>query len=525
MSVTGLSHEVTPPILRHRVKDILYVHRNRPIVPLQAAEQIERNGPALKSGGVGPAIDSRHGASLCFFPVIQRSNESLESLLNPACQPWPDTLAKTSGELSKSSSTNTFQSLFPREKAVITESSRRNSKASIFCSGDESVLSHIEDASTNTFHGEPKNIYFCHHCPLNFDLKENWVSHEYNYHERLFEYHCLRCANIFVTEHAFKTHFRQIHEYGNFTNFRSLLRKVNSNRKRTAWGCGICSALLLDWTSRCEHVAAHCEAETGRNCWSHSRVIIALLRQPVFDAAWQLYLIERHGNYPGPHFGLQWRVSDTKRSFDGNLQLQDWLEMGDQQQNTHFVIKLAYDLGHRFVAVRGTPGLPDVMLSPTANNSETASSIDSIVEANLSHSESMLSLSEALLFHSLSTTPAKSVETPFDDVQGLPARYINNRGHSNQADAYKSCPVPQLDISRHGNSGSASSKKRQRRSRTPGEGGEDGEESQKHPVNCNEINGTAEAQKLACPYYQRDPRFVKHRACEGPGWPSVHRVK
>jgi hypothetical protein len=32
--------------------------------------------------------------------------------------------------------------------------------------------------------------------------------------------------------------------------------------------------------------------------------------------------------------------------------------------------------------------------------------------------------------------------------------------------------------------------------------------------------------KLACPYYQREPRKChKHRACSGPGWDTVHRLK
>lgn len=37
---------------------------------------------------------------------------------------------------------------------------------------------------------------------------------------------------------------------------------------------------------------------------------------------------------------------------------------------------------------------------------------------------------------------------------------------------------------------------------------------------------SASGQKLACPYYQRDPgKPPKNRSCTGPGWPSIHRLK
>lgn len=48
----------------------------------------------------------------------------------------------------------------------------------------------------------------------------------------------------------------------------------------------------------------------------------------------------------------------------------------------------------------------------------------------------------------------------------------------------------------------------------------------KRPNLDNTRSAPALRRKLACPYYQRNPeKHRNHRACAGPGWADVHRLK
>jgi hypothetical protein len=307
---------------------------------------------------------------------------------------------------------------------------------------------------------------------------------------------------------------RQKHDCNKFTDALSSATKVERTKKRTAWGCGICSALLLDWVSRCEHIAAHCKAGFVRDDWSHSRVIIALLRQPRFDAVWRSYLIERHGNYPDSRFGVHWRTSTTGRSSTEHFQLQDWLEMGNEEHNVDFVIKLAYDFGRRFVQGHTTSepqsdgfdqpvsvwapyDLSDMEISlppcsrveehvnlssrsDTRGDARDGESDDGETSSSCSeYSEYSFCHPEAIIRDVLCDVKANVIDDLMCEVQNLLTHNTQHRSHGDHAEGTNSRTEPH-SASIDSESMSKPSRKRQRRlsnhSRVPEDSGEDGED-------------------------------------------------
>jgi hypothetical protein len=355
---------------------------------------------------------------------------------------------------------------------------------------------------------------------------------------------------------------REMHGCHGQAQIKPIAKNVDVSSKRTAWGCGICSALLLDWEERCEHVAKHCEAGSSRQDWTHSKVIIGLLRQPMFDCAWRTYLIERHGNYPDSTFGFCWRTSSTGRSSHCDRRLQDWLEMGHTDRDVDFIIDLAYKHGYRSVknllpANNASNGsTPDSSTSSPNQLSDRFSALqfsddtegcilDSSVEtddsdvddenqdgkATFSSSVSDdLSMDDpcAALSHLICHAEEKIVDKLMCEVESLLNQDFGYTEHGGDAQELQS----------HGASPSASfaaqtnstlPRKRQRHSSrnsrySEGSDEDDDGDCNKRP---NPVSKSSQGlgPRFACPYYQRNPNKHKARSCAGPGWISVHRVK
>jgi hypothetical protein len=410
---------------------------------------------------------------------------------------------------------------------------------------------------------EPKKRYFCTHCPDTFTYKLDWKTHELRYHERQFQYICPECKRETFTEFSFKTHIREMHGCKKYPHIKSVARKVQASKRRTAWGCGICSALLLDWEKRCDHVAMHCEAGSRREEWTHSKVIIGLLRQPLFDSAWRSYLIERHGNYPNSNFGVCWRTTATGRSSNGSRKLQDWLEMGNAERDVEFIINLAYRHGHRFIqkesastnvgdwtanniSVRNHEVLSHRLLVSQSSKDvdETLSSLmtseidESMSEDETEDCETRSSSSEsdgsALVEFDASLSDfydqmnQKLVNDLMCEVWSLldhrPSN-IQSVGDAQGSENHSTSPPPPKTT----HTGLEVSRKRQRRSsgnsRYPQDSGDDDDEvPSKWPSSVPKDSQVLGA-RFACPYYQRNPQRHKSRSCAGPGWRTVHRVK
>ena len=337
---------------------------------------------------------------------------------------------------------------------------------------------------------------------------------------------------------------------------------MDASKRRTAWGCGICSALLLNWEKRCDHVGAHCEAGFRRKDWSHSKVILGLLRQPVFACAWESYLLERHGNFPSSTFGIYWRKAETRRSSNDNLQLQDWLEMSHSDRDVDFIIKLAYEQGRRSISDYSASSRPvdgpattisvwkrdrlsdRYSISQLSADSRERSSSDSGLDINENGSdddtddgETKCTTSEAdavsldadtTVFQVIGPMEQQLVDNIMREFRYLwdwPSSY-NERGDT--ADGSQSNSASTL-ASRITQPSSTKSKKRQRRFSGDSEQRKDDEDDDDDGPNKPNTPAPKDIQesdlRFACPYYQRSPQKHKSRSCAGPGWATVHRVK
>lgn len=197
---------------------------------------------------------------------------------------------------------------------------------------------------------EIKKRYFCTACNKGFARKYDWKVHEQRYHEQQFQYPCPDCNQILYAETHFRSHHRDAHGCQQCTHAKEVTKEVDPRRRRTAWGCGFCSALLEDWEKRCDHISQHYDEGMKRSEWEHSKVILGLLRQEGIDAAWQNFLISKHGHTPNPPLAVRFSKETTARSHGDNLQLQDLLELGAIGRDINAIVDLAYEHGVRNAA-------------------------------------------------------------------------------------------------------------------------------------------------------------------------------
>jgi len=211
---------------------------------------------------------------------------------------------------------------------------------------------------------EAKKKYFCTSCNKGFARKYDWKVHEQRYHEQQVQYPCPDCNVVLHAETLFKSHHRDSHGCQDCPHAKTISKDVEASRRRTAWGCGFCGELLDEWEKRCDHVSAHYDEGLKRDNWDHSKVIIALLKQPDVDEAWRALLIRKHGSLPNPPLAMRWSKDATGRSHgEHTQQLQDLLEFGACQRDAGHIVQLAYELGLR-TNVEGVNSV-DMKASPT----------------------------------------------------------------------------------------------------------------------------------------------------------------
>jgi hypothetical protein len=218
---------------------------------------------------------------------------------------------------------------------------------------------------------EAKKKYFCTSCNKGFARKYDWKVHEQRYHEQQVQYPCPDCNVVLHAETLFKSHHRDSHGCQDCPHAKSIAKDVEAQRRRTAWGCGFCGELLDEWEKRCDHVSAHYDEGLKRDNWDHSKVIVALLKQPDVDETWQTLLINKHGSLPNPPIAMRWSKDATGRSHGENShQLQDLLEFGACGRDAAHIAQLAYELGLR-TNVEGVNVVgPDVDMKPSPTTSD-----------------------------------------------------------------------------------------------------------------------------------------------------------
>jgi hypothetical protein len=214
---------------------------------------------------------------------------------------------------------------------------------------------------------EAKKKYFCTSCNKGFARKYDWKVHEQRYHEQQVQYPCPDCNVVLHAETLFKSHHRDSHGCQDCPHAKTIAKDVEAARRRTSWGCGFCGELLDDWEKRCDHVSSHYDEGMKRDNWDHSKVIIALLKQPDVDEAWRALLIRKHGSLPNPPLAMRWSKDATGRSHgEHTQQLQDLLEFGACSRDADQIVQLAYELGLR-TNVDGVNG-SDMKPSPTTSD-------------------------------------------------------------------------------------------------------------------------------------------------------------
>jgi len=168
-------------------------------------------------------------------------------------------LSRPSTSSSRTSSIRTSGSSFLGSRTLSVASSRSSySSVSNSTAGSQKVLHHTAEKNIQQY--KPTTTYFCTLCPDDFTNIHEWKGHELRFHERQTQYLCTECNESSFTRTSFRTHVREAHGDGDYPLVNATPRNVEASKRRTAWGCGICSALLLGWENRCEHVAAHSEA-------------------------------------------------------------------------------------------------------------------------------------------------------------------------------------------------------------------------------------------------------------------------
>jgi hypothetical protein len=215
---------------------------------------------------------------------------------------------------------------------------------------------------------EVKKRYFCTACNKGFARKYDWKVHEQRYHEQQFQYPCPDCNQILYAETHFRSHHRDAHGCQQCTHAKEVTKEVDPRRRRTAWGCGFCAALLEDWEKRCDHISTHYDEGMKREQWDHSKVILGLLRQEGIDASWQNHLISKHGHLPNPPLAVRFSKETTARSHGDSLQLQDMLELGAIGRDVSAIVHLAYEQG-----VRNPPPETQKTLDPVKEEPDSSS--------------------------------------------------------------------------------------------------------------------------------------------------------
>ncbi|KAF2095587.1 hypothetical protein NA57DRAFT_59576 [Rhizodiscina lignyota] len=210
---------------------------------------------------------------------------------------------------------------------------------------------YFNDSSAN-----PRKVqkYVCTICDTKFIRKSDWKQHEERLHERFSYWRCPDCnVDRLLSRNQFKQHHKQHHKQVHNYNFCPHADAAEIHlRKRTAWGCGFCAALLLDWEERCQHVAQHYEEGKSKEDWRHTNVIWALLHQPGIHLTWRKFLIREYGARPNPKPVFRWDRALSGRShslsepWNHPTRLQDLLEYGDHpQRDIDAVVQKAHDLG------------------------------------------------------------------------------------------------------------------------------------------------------------------------------------
>ena len=189
--------------------------------------------------------------------------------------------------------------------------------------------------------------YFCTHCARGFGRQYDWRVHEERYHEQYVEYPCPDCNIVLYSTCSFNYHHQVAHSCQKCAHGADCIKEAETSRQRTAWGCGFCGELFHNWESRCRHIIYHYNQGARRVEWTHSKLIIGLLKQDDIDDQWRALLIEKHGEFPDPPITLRWSKKATGRAHAGNLQLQDILEMRTNLIDPRRIAELAYELGIR----------------------------------------------------------------------------------------------------------------------------------------------------------------------------------
>lgn len=191
-------------------------------------------------------------------------------------------------------------------------------------------------------------VYWCSYCEAKFLPKCDWKRHEEEFHERYKKYPCPDCNRVFWGASSFNHHHRSTHGCKTCPHADSVVRYV---KKRRAWSCGFCAALLPSRDRYFDHVATHYEAGCAKVHWNHSLCIYGLLHQEPVYTAWKQLLASLYGHLPKaqqPRFA--WDAEATGRA-SGFLEgpspgkLQDLLEFfsGDSGEGKDLA-RLAHDL-------------------------------------------------------------------------------------------------------------------------------------------------------------------------------------
>jgi hypothetical protein len=359
----------------------------------------------------------------------------------------------------------------------------------------------------NTKERKPKINYFCTFCPEDFPSKQSWKAHEQYFHDRQTEYLCSDCEKEFFSQTSLRTHLRAVHGHEEKSTDQLTPPTLKLSMRKTAWGCGICSALLLDWDERCDHIAAHVEALSTREDWSHSKVVTGLFRQPTFDQAWRSVLLQKHGHH---------LITNNSAIPDTTVWTREGL--------------------HDINSVSGMCETPNDWYN-LLEDSELDEGSDS--ESDSGRTKRSNTGSRQYVFHgpedSLSLVVGRLkrqlVDRLMEDVRhllGATTSYLQ-RGQGVEGTENDQTPPPVPPKDGQLTSTSMLSRKRQyRKSNSAQHPGDSGDDDNNNPnktpyipaKDTNELNT-----RFACPYYQRNPRKPKARSCAGPGWITVHRVK
>lgn len=189
--------------------------------------------------------------------------------------------------------------------------------------------------------------YWCTSCDTKFLSRIDWYRHEEEFHERYKKYPCPECNRVFWGSGTFNQHHVATHGCLTCPHADCVVRY---SRKKKAWGCGICAALLPTSQRFYDHVRLHYESGKTKTHWLQSNVIYGLLHQrPVFQA-WKNFINVTYGHLARDSQPLfSWHPAKTGRA-PGFLEneslgnLQDLLEFfREGVDDVQKLVQLAHD--------------------------------------------------------------------------------------------------------------------------------------------------------------------------------------